>query len=157
MLRLEAYADPYRDVTTLLAIRQFEEGLSRFARDFDRFPTTAEGLGVLTKSQTESGKQSPELPQGLAPIDAWGTPLIYLHPPIHGPGPYDLYSAGANKVDDLGRHDDITSWSGIPRRFYPRPTPWSLIAIGTTLLAVLLALVFGIISGVRALRRRAGS
>jgi type II secretion system protein G len=73
--------------------------LQLFNVDHGRFPSTAEGLGVLAHP-----------PDGTAPYikgnprDAWGRDLTYRYPGPAGPGTVSLTSAGADGID--GTPDD---------------------------------------------------
>jgi hypothetical protein len=48
--------------------------------------------------------------------DRWGREFIYRLPGEHGP--YDLYSAGPDGVDDRGAGDDISMWAGVNEGFH---------------------------------------
>jgi len=45
------------------------------------------------------------------PKDGWQNALIYNNPAELGGRHYDLYSMGANGVDDRGEGDDIVAWA----------------------------------------------
>ena len=49
----------------------------------------------------------PGLPSESIVVDGWGHPILYRCPgPVHGHG-WDLYSVGANGIDERGGGDDI--------------------------------------------------
>ncbi len=43
-------------------------------------------------------------------VDPWGEDYVYRHPSTDQSRPFDLYSTGLNRVDDLGAGDDIVAW-----------------------------------------------
>lgn len=48
--------------------------------------------------------------------DLWHREIIYRNPGVHGE--YDIYSIGADGVDDDGRKDDISIWAGVNDGYY---------------------------------------
>jgi hypothetical protein len=72
--------------------------------------------------------------RGETPLDEWGRPLVYRAPGKHGD--FDLYSCGANGVDQDGHLDDISNWAGVNDGFHWKAT-WPAgrftIAIGVVL------------------------
>lgn len=72
------------------------------------------------------------------PTDRWNHQIIYRIPGEHGD--FDLYSAGANGIDDRGGKDDISSWHGVNDGYYWMEW-WPMgrsVLIGSMSLAVLL-------------------
>ena len=45
------------------------------------------------------------------PRDNWGRPFVYRAPGRHGD--FDLYSLGADGIDQDGARDDISNWAGV--------------------------------------------
>jgi general secretion pathway protein G len=85
------------------AISNFSTQLDIFEIDFNRYPTTEEGLAVLLNP-----------PDGRPPyigktnfLDPWGNPYVYRYPGQHNTDSYDLYSLGP---DGRESDDDITNW-----------------------------------------------
>jgi general secretion pathway protein G len=80
------------------------QSLQNFEVDFDRFPTTADGLDALVAD--------PGLPNWHPflerfPTDPWGSPLRYRCPGVDHPDTFDLTSAGPDGV--FGTSDDLTN------------------------------------------------
>ena len=115
-----------------LAIRLYQT-------DFGRLPSPA-GFGDEIRDARiwdPEGKGPPK--------DAWGRPIILRVPGQHGA--FDLYSWGADGIDQQGDLDDVSSWAGVNDGFYwkrhwpeGRFTIQAGIAIGTA--ALLLSFVF---------------
>ena len=79
----------------------------------------------------------------ILPVDGWGHPLVYRCPGQFGD--FDVYSIGADGVDDEGEGDDVTSWAGIPKGKYRVPgRPY--LGTGASLIAA--ALISILVSGV---------
>jgi general secretion pathway protein G len=75
-----------------------------------RLPTAAEWDDQI---QGQAGLETYPVVQ-----DAWGRRFIYLAPGKHGD--FDLYSAGANGLDEMGKGDDISVWAGTNDGFYDK-------------------------------------
>ncbi|OGX17328.1 MAG: type II secretion system protein GspG [Omnitrophica WOR_2 bacterium RBG_13_44_8b] len=83
-------------------------GLDLFEMDAGRYPTSEEGLSALrTNPSSLPGWKGPYLKK--EPRDPWVRPYVYKSPGSHN-NDYDLYSIGANGVDDSGAGDDIGNW-----------------------------------------------
>jgi general secretion pathway protein G len=82
--------------------------LGAFKVDNGRYPTSAEGLAVL--STDPSGLPKWKGPYIERPVgnDPWGNPYVYVCPGKHNPDSYDLHSFGPDGKD--GTADDITNW-----------------------------------------------
>ena len=50
------------------------------------------------------------LDEGGRPLDYWGQPFRYRYPGVQVRGMFDLWSIGANGVDEAGGPDDQTNW-----------------------------------------------
>jgi hypothetical protein len=76
------------------------------------------------------------------PKDHWGRPLVYRVPGRHGA--FDLYSWGADGIDQDGKQDDISNWAGVNDGYHWKATwpagRWTIAA--------------GIVLGVAALQLR---
>lgn len=85
--------------------------LEIFEKDFDRYPTTEEGLrALISPVGSEQQWKGPYLTgqQGV-PLDPWGNPFVYRCPGQHNYRGFDLYSWGPDGMD--GTDDDITNWA----------------------------------------------
>ncbi|MES2661481.1 MAG: type II secretion system protein GspG [Verrucomicrobiota bacterium] len=49
-------------------------------------------------------------------LDNWKRELVYRHPGLHGE--YDIYSVGADGIDDKGGKDDISNWGGVNEGYH---------------------------------------
>ncbi len=86
--------------------------LTRYSMDVGGFPSTAEGLVVLTTAPTQRTEnwRGPyiDAPGNKVPADPWGEAYQYRFPGTHNKGGYDLYSKGPDRTD--GTDDDIGNW-----------------------------------------------
>lgn len=78
--------------------------LSQYQMEWQRFPTTEEGLRVLVAAPGRKGGYLDD-PQTI--IDPWGHPYRYRSPGRGGPDTYDLSSDGPDGV--AGTADDVTN------------------------------------------------
>ncbi len=88
-------------------IKYFQNALEQYHKDYDRYPTTEEGVILLTKQEDPDGNMY--LIRLLD--DPWGNPYNYVSPGIHNTGQYDLWTYGADNAPggkDYNR--DITNW-----------------------------------------------
>ncbi len=83
-------------------IAVYKAALTGFQVKNHRYPTTAEGLGVL----------SPEFIPRIS-RDPWGNAYVYR---VKQPETFSLYSVGIDGVDESGAGDDVTT----PRKKYNR-------------------------------------
>jgi general secretion pathway protein G len=93
-------------------IRAITSALDLYRLDNFKYPSTEQGLEALVTKPAN-------LPAGAnwkkggyldsMPVDPWGKPYMYLQPGTHGE--FDLYSFGANGIEDGVDGDaDITNW-----------------------------------------------
>jgi general secretion pathway protein G len=78
--------------------------------EHDRLPSVENcwvELALLRMWDTEPGG---------APLDAWKRPVHYRVPGRHGE--FDLYSYGADGIDNDGQFDDISNWAGVNEGYY---------------------------------------
>ena len=80
-----------------------KSALANFEIEFDRAPTTAEGLDALVHKPPGLSNWSYPFLEG-PPLDLWGHPFIYRCPGSEG-ALYDLHSIGPDGIDGTG--DDI--------------------------------------------------
>lgn len=87
-------------------IAQIKQALQLYYSESDRYPSTDEGLVLLTKPSSAH-------PNGLLQgdlLDPWGHAYIYVYPGSHGS--FDLCSFGANgQQGGLGADEDLCSWT----------------------------------------------
>ncbi|QDU34577.1 Type II secretion system protein G precursor [Poriferisphaera corsica] len=89
-----------------MEIKTICSGLETFYTLYDRFPSSDEGLDVLTVAQ--EGEDQAILMQKL--IDPWGKPYQYNSPGREGA--YDVYSLGADgREGGEGSNADIGNWN----------------------------------------------
>lgn len=84
--------------------------LELFRLDAGRYPTAAEGLGVLVKAPPSVPVwNGPYLPQASALIDPWGNPYLFKSPGDHGE--IDVFSLGSdNAAGGSGEAKDVGNW-----------------------------------------------
>jgi len=105
-------AESTRRGWTITYINVIEKALYKFKEDIGRYPTSTEGLNSLVlKPDAMLNWNGPYLKRSEIPLDRWNNELEYIYPPIYGSKDFDLYSFGANGIDNLGKEDDITNWS----------------------------------------------
>ena len=110
--------------------------LQLYSEDAGRIPTTEEGLWALTQSPlTSRGWRPPLAPEAL--VDAWGEPFVYRQPGFFGMDGFDLYSKGANRLDEQGNGDDITLSGGIPEGVYSQVPAWTSLLLSVGAIALL--------------------
>ena len=87
-------------------IAQMSNALQLFYTEVDRYPSTEEGLALLT--QPSEGHANGILQGDL--MDPWGFTYIYVYPGLHGA--FDVCSYGANGQEGgTGGDTDICSWT----------------------------------------------
>ena len=92
-------------------IAELESALERFYVNMDRYPTSDEGLRVLSEPPSGDDKKwrGPYIKQ--LRNDPWDTPYQYKRPGVHHPSSFDLWSRGADKADGgEGANADIGNW-----------------------------------------------
>jgi general secretion pathway protein G len=92
-------------------VAELESALERFYVHMDRYPTSDEGLKVLTEAPSGEDKKwrGPYIKQ--LRNDPWGNPYQYRCPGVHHTASFDLWSRGADNADGGdGQGVDITNW-----------------------------------------------
>ena len=94
-----------------IQISSFGSALDLFFLDTGRYPTSNEGLAVLTQRPGDAATwNGPYLRGTVVPADPWGRPYVYRSPGEHGP--YDIVSYGEDgREGGTGTATDITSWA----------------------------------------------
>ncbi len=84
--------------------------LQSFRLDYDRYPTTEEGLGALRNPPPDpSGLTRPAYSTKEIPLDPWGHPYVYQWPGPLGDDSFSLLSYGADGAPGGdGDNADIT-------------------------------------------------
>ena len=78
--------------------------VAAFRQDTGRFPTAAEGLGVLVAPPVPAGGwRGPYLESATLPNDPWGRPYVYVAPA--GPSHCRILSVGPDGIQ--GTADDV--------------------------------------------------
>jgi len=96
--------------TTKTQLSNLSTALDSFRLDFGRYPTTEEGLAILSAKQSTLKKwNGPYLTKKLKD-DAWGNPYVYKYPGKDG-NEYELLSYGADgKEGGSDKNADISVW-----------------------------------------------
>jgi general secretion pathway protein G len=82
--------------------------LERYRMDTGAYPSTSEGLAVLTTAPAAgAGSWHGPYTDPIA-ADPWGQPYHYRSPGTHNKTGYDLYSSGPDRTE--GTEDDIGNW-----------------------------------------------
>lgn len=68
--------------------------IDSWKKDHGRFPTTAEGFGLLGLRTNQ-------------PLDGWRQAIIYKDGELNSQHYFSLYSIGPNGIDEQGGGDDI--------------------------------------------------
>ncbi len=97
--------------TAKATIAELESAAERFNFNYDRYPTTEEGLKVLVEppSNDDNKWRGPYIKM-LRP-DPWGVDYQYKSPGTHHKSSFDLWSRGGDKADGgEGDAEDIVNW-----------------------------------------------
>lgn len=99
------------EVTTAKAqIESLSKAIDTYRLDTGKFPSTQEGLQVLTTRPTNATNWNGPYLKKVAPLDPWGSPYQYKSPGEHNPD-YDLYSLGADKaIGGEQQNSDLGNW-----------------------------------------------
>lgn len=83
--------------------------LDTYRLDVGRYPSTQEGLQVLSQRPGGVDRWDGPYLKKAVPNDPWGKPYVYKSPGDHGP--YDIISYGADGIPGgEGNNRDVTSW-----------------------------------------------
>jgi len=86
---------------------EYRKALERRKYDTGKYPTPEQGLKALTESFNTPGWRGPYISPELPRRDFWGSEFVYNLYAEKGRQIPDVYSMGANRVDDRGLGDDI--------------------------------------------------
>lgn len=82
--------------------------LERYRMDTGAYPSTTEGLAVLTSATAAAAGNWHGPYTDAIPADPWGQAYHYRNPGTHNTSSYDLFSSGPDKT--VGTEDDIGNW-----------------------------------------------
>ena len=99
-----------QQVTTASKNKGIETGLTSYKIGSGRYPTQAQGLEALVTRPTVEPKPArwSQVAKADSIIDPWGHKLVYRNPGKHNPGGYDVFSMGADGLENTD--DDIGNW-----------------------------------------------
>jgi general secretion pathway protein G len=103
-----AFATSSPPSRTYHSLQSLDKAILGFHADKGRYPDAKQLARELQEAEW--------LDRGNDVRDDWGRPFVYRVPGEHGP--YDLYSTGADGIDDRGSNDDISRWAGVNEGFY---------------------------------------
>lgn len=92
-------------------VSEIGSALERFYINMDRYPTSDEGLAVLTQPPSDAGTKwrGPYVKQ--LRMDPWGNPYQYACPGPHNPSSYDIWSKGASSTAGSDKDSgEIGNW-----------------------------------------------
>lgn len=98
-----------REVATETTIKSISTQLHTYQIGAGHLPTTEQGLAALV--ERPNTKPVPARWTQLLeemPTDSWNHPLFYIQPGKRNPKTFDLYSAGADGIENT--EDDIGNW-----------------------------------------------
>jgi len=114
-LALRNYASSHgggEGTTARVQMRTLEMLLKLYKFNNGSYPTEQQGLAVIfTKSKAETEEWRRRAEEKMK--DPWGRNFRYRFPGKHNPGSYDLYSLGADGIEDT--EDDVTNWETTPK------------------------------------------
>lgn len=102
---------PAKQSVARAQLKNFQTALDTFYVDTGRFPTSQEGLVILSVNPGNMKNwNGPYLKEAL-PSDPWNNPYHYRSPGQHGP--YEIVTYGADgKAGGVDENQDINSWQG---------------------------------------------
>lgn len=102
--------DQARIVAAKQDIGAIMQALKLYRLDNGRYPSSQEGLQVLTGKSEASGAATGRVYMDRLPNDPWGHPYQYLNPGVHGE--VDVFSLGADRqAGGEGVNADIGTWN----------------------------------------------
>ena len=99
-----------QQVTTSARIKGLETAMTSYKIANLTYPTQAQGLDALVTRPTIEPKPRrwSQLAKPDSIVDPWGRKLVYRNPGKHNVGGYDVYSLGADGLENT--EDDIGNW-----------------------------------------------
>ena len=99
-----------QQVSTTAKIQAIESFLTSYKITNLAYPTQEQGLNALVTRPTAEPKprrwSQLSKPEGI--MDPWNHPLVYRNPGKHNTSGYDVFSLGADGLEDT--EDDIGNW-----------------------------------------------
>lgn len=97
-------------VATRAKIKALESALTNYKISNLVYPTQQQGLEALVSRPTAEPKPKrwSQLVKPDGVVDAWGRKISYHNPGRHNAGGYDVFSSGADGVENT--EDDIGNW-----------------------------------------------
>lgn len=95
-----------------IAINTLTAALEEYRRDCHKYPSTAEGLGVLIQNTTQCRNYKPGgyLAKSVMPRDPWDREFLYYSPAQKTPGKFEIISLGADGAEGgEGEDADLNS------------------------------------------------
>lgn len=110
LFHTEAFGYSSRALRVLNDIQSIAQAIECYRMEFGRYPSTTRVWTELTEKTF--------LPRGQFsnPVDQWKHSIRYRAPGLHGR--FDVYSVGADGVDNDGQGDDISNWAGVNEGSY---------------------------------------
>jgi general secretion pathway protein G len=106
---VDVWSDPPEVRKAMLQIKaNFATALDTFAIAVRRYPSTEEGLRVLTTTSWTDPHGRRQVILKTVPRDPWGNEYQYVYPGTHNRDSYDLWSSGPDGKPGGG--DDIANW-----------------------------------------------
>jgi len=100
-------ADKGRVTATKTQITSFKTALMQYKLEFNKFPTTSEGLNALINNS----KNKKYLDSNTVPLDSWDNAYIYTSPGSNG-NDYEIVSLGEDGQKGGTEYNaDIVSWN----------------------------------------------
>lgn len=88
---------------TQLDINLLDRAIKSYFEELDKYPSADNGLAVLF----DKNLNAPLLNKSELLVDEWGRNYVYRSPAICSNKEYEIYSLGANGVDECGLADDV--------------------------------------------------
>ncbi len=102
--------DQARVVAAKQDIGAIMQALKLYRLDNGRYPSTQDGLQILTGKSAQTGATTGRVYMDRLPNDPWGHPYQYLNPGVNGE--VDVFSLGADsQPGGEGVEADVGSWN----------------------------------------------
>jgi general secretion pathway protein G len=90
-------------------IDALDKALDQYRLDVGRYPTSEEGLQVLTVAPPNMPNWAGPYLKKAVPMDPWGRPYVYVQPGVHGD--FDLSTLGRDgRPGGTGEDADLGNW-----------------------------------------------
>lgn len=103
-------ADDARATAAKTDVNNVMQALKLYRLDNGRYPSTQDGLQILTGKSAQTGATTGRVYMDRLPNDPWGHPYQYLNPGVNGE--VDVFSLGADsQPGGEGVEADVGSWN----------------------------------------------